>query len=1195
MAQEPQSPPGVLERAQEDEGQRGEAHVARLAEDQRGRASQAEVVRGPRLRRLGRRLQLAWIWVGIRAGWVFARWRHPRHRLGRLVARWHLLAKREALTDPRLLYALLVVLLTAGWVNLAPDSADNRVLTQLTNYLVGAAIAGFVLLVWNDWIQSPIQARRLRRTIWRNPDVVLPFAPGETQQELIPRAELVERIPREDLYDEAILGVLPKDRRDVQVIVGEPGAGKTTALVGLAQRLARVGMVPVFVPLRANESADVTLDIVRLARERFEHHVRGRTRSDAELNTLWQWLYRRRRIAVLTDDVDQIGPDGEKGFVLRRTLESLASKDVPVIVTARPAGIPAGVAASAIALGELQEDDVVAQLTHASSKDPGARRGAQASETELRGWVREGHLTEVPFYLELLSSLDAVGRCPRLPEPDRWTSPQRSGRWVRKPGGEVEWNPHWVRFMLLQSYHAAVRDGHVHRWLGIERTERESSLESLERAALGVLGAISVEARMKADRKTPEQIAKKLPNRSIEHFLGSDDRVAFDEYYQRKRVSAHEVVDTGERLRLLDRKPDGSLQFRHRIMQAYLAGRALQQVALGKLASDWTFDQWVEKLLDDHHPEKLTAHMALLFTSLGCPAPVRGGSGNGDVPPADDPVERILRQLLARAALRLDPHGSNGSTSQDRAPRPIAMEGRREDPGNRTDPDDALLNLTTAAEIARAAERPGRGEPSAGPAGAEPFSRHRILELVGQAQGATRWTKLGAIRAIAALDGDESWYRIWDYICDPDYEVRRAASAELERHAERAYRALRGKIDRRLAKAATRSSLGHDLVRPESRDDPGRAAWRAAHPHAPETDVDGYSPDPYEWCQDEMQELTALGWILPAIVSGLREEPDEPVADGDRAGSERTAAVGLHPTEPAEPAAGGSNGGRGDRTDRERNALHVRRARHALDQLVHLALQRGQHDLQASLAQGFKGDAMRHADDPAGRFTGPGWVASNRRLVAGLCLVHAEFWYARMLLHQALALYAIAGADKTDTLNMYARLLRTPREPHPFAYRAACLARRAVARHGLGSGRWRNLIWTDEAEVTSRRTTVLDYKAAQLVADVTLLLNLNERSGEDRKAAFGYTEQLPHCLSTSPDRKEILGAGCPSSCGWEMCPYKQPPPDEPNAHRGVSRAFCRQQTRVASGFTTHRPPWQRRMGRRTLARFWREMERRART
>jgi hypothetical protein len=88
--------------------------------------------------------------------------------------------------------------------------------------------------------------------------------------------------------------------------------------------------------------------------------------------------------------------------------------------------------------------------------------------------------------------------------------------------------------------------------------------------------------------------------------------------------------------------------------------------------------------------------------------------------------------------------------------------------------------------------------------------------------------------------------------------------------------------------------------------------------------------------------------------------------------------------------------------------------------------------------------------------------------------------------------------------------------------------------------------------------------------------------------------ELPYCLTSSKDRREILGAGCPAKCGWGLCPYKQPPPDEPNAHRGVSRAFCRQQQQIAGRRLRRVPAWHRAISRRSLDQFWWEMERRAR-
>src|SRR5205807_2789983 len=104
---------------------------------------------------------------------------------------------------------------------------------------------------------------------------------------------------------------------------------------GLAGLLAKIGIVPVLVPLRGQSPEK----IVGAAEEVFKRQVSAHVRSSDESDTLWRWLYRRKRVAVLTDDIDQIGPEGERGFVLRRTLDMLATEDLPIVVTARPAGI----------------------------------------------------------------------------------------------------------------------------------------------------------------------------------------------------------------------------------------------------------------------------------------------------------------------------------------------------------------------------------------------------------------------------------------------------------------------------------------------------------------------------------------------------------------------------------------------------------------------------------------------------------------------------------------------------------------------------------------------------------------------------------------------------------------------------------------------------------------------------------------
>ena len=49
-----------------------------------------------------------------------------------------------------------------------------------------------------------------------------------------------------------------------------------------------------------------------------------------------------------------------------------------------------------------------------AANDPGARPDLEISDQDLLKWIRQGHHSEIPFYLELLASPFAAGRCPKL-------------------------------------------------------------------------------------------------------------------------------------------------------------------------------------------------------------------------------------------------------------------------------------------------------------------------------------------------------------------------------------------------------------------------------------------------------------------------------------------------------------------------------------------------------------------------------------------------------------------------------------------------------------------------------------------------------------------------------------------------------------------------------------------------------------
>lgn len=589
-----------------------------------------------------------------------------------------------------------------------------------------------------------------------------------------------------------------------------------------------------------------------------------------------------------------------------------------------------------------------------------------------------------------------------------------------------------------------------------------------------------------------------------------------------------------------------------------------------------TFDGWVQTLMDSHHPEKLTAHLTLRFAAIHAdesslnddPARRRHWAGLGrkiaetlvgEVKDRPRPeLEVALMIAIEKDPARgLDVRTAGvivsdiGKVAEDGADADAAERIdplQTSDPGARSDDDDDLIKLTTAADIVGLI-RPGEGDP-----GFEGFANlaEEILRKVKKNEGATRWTKLDALKAIASLGREQSWLLIWKHFtADQDYDVRHAAGHELERNACVAYPALQGAIDERLLKAAARAAEGQDIQHPDSNGSISDGA------------------------RESIRTFATLGWVLPPIVSGLSEELHGEGGYGKDPGWHPSGNTGA-----------GAWGGR--RPDSAEECLKC--ARRQLEEFTTLAYEGHRHELEEWLAQGFKADAYRHASDPSRGFTGPGWVVNNRRLVADVALPNAESWYARMLLHQALALYAVAGAHAEDTFDVTAYRLHLTRERHPFVRQAAKLARKAVRRAQLGKDRWCAYIWEDVVESGGRLPTVLTRRTAQLVGDVAVLIDLKEGAPTDRHVNFGHMEELPRCLSASRDRYEILGKGCPPECGWGFCPYRAASPDEPNEHRGVGRSFCRAQRRAAK----RSPAWQRGFRKRKLREFWKQMEYKAR-
>jgi hypothetical protein len=282
----------------------------------------------------------------------------------------------------------------------------------------------------------------------------------------------------------------------------------------------------------------------------------------------------------------------------------------------------------------------------------------------------------------------------------------------------------------------------------------------------------------------------------------------------------------------------------------------------------------------------------------------------------------------------------------------------------------------------------------------------------------------------------------------------------------------------------------------------------------------------------------------------------------------------------------------------------------ALSTLVDLVLSLGTGGLgiEASLAQGFKraGENRRGAARSA-----EARVDQLERF-----LEHATFWYSRLNAVQALALLADAARGGAVRASATAVIKRRRGDEHPFVRAAAGQALRAI-----DSGDPTRYTWHDEAVEMRRSGEGRSAGTSQLVADVVLVLNMNEqwfgRNGdpaararlEATHSAVGRRAQLPLCMSG--DRARLLDARrdpCDDErCGFHLCPYVwegrsygASPADVvalEHAHRGQpSAALCRHQRQLLTG---HRlaswvggPPA---VGRkRALRRFWATMEQRAR-
>jgi hypothetical protein len=226
-----------------------------------------------------------------------------------------------------------------------------------------------------------------------------------------------------------------------------------------------------------------------------------------------------------------------------------------------------------------------------------------------------------------------------------------------------------------------------------------------------------------------------------------------------------------------------------------------------------------------------------------------------------------------------------------------------------------------------------------------------------------------------------------------------------------------------------------------------------------------------------------------------------------------------------------------------------------------------QKGLEASIAQGFKADALMHP--------GSGVDPDARRLLAR----SGTFWYSQLNLLHAIV---VRTRDGTEARGLIEPL--TNRDRHPFVRAAA-----KMCANALGGPDVMDYVWHDESVLVCRRPAGLAPAAIQLVGDITALLNLNETGSAEQREAFGTADELPYCFAGSRSRTELFDErrGCNPACPFRLCPYS-PAIDRMSSHREISRAFCRHQRLYAKPASARR--WGSRVRRGALRDFWRELE-----
>lgn len=1061
--------------------------------------------------------------------------------------------------------------------------------TPFLTVVTAAAIFWIGRVSWVTWPW-------MRRAI-KNPRDLVPTA-GTIIGEIVGRDELCK----------VIMQILrDRENRRPYLIVGGVGTGKTAVIVKLTQMLAEKKAIPV--PIRLRDAGD-NLDFSEMARTQFCAEVNSRVVPVGFAERVWTQLRKDDRVVVLADGLEEAfaggKPERDRDNLIRQAIQRAYEEKLPLVIASRPHHPLESTQAAILELEPLSEE---AALDYIQNTNP-------AQDAHRLDWIVEtADVADAPLYLQITRQLHEKGLLEHLSGYER-------GRQLDTRGVDRS----ALRWRILETWRKALISGFLHPDMAVSSREREEAIEYI--SALACIGLLQDRIEVSFEDLTGEsntaspfppipQRASKGDGKNNHPRLWKALREKIPNLPpnagSRHYISLLSLAATrGEQLGLVEMRGTG-VRFQHSIVQAYLGSRFLSALEPEEL----------EAALNEPGRELL---IALVLDS-----------------------RRAIAAAGARSAAHPAPHRLGTVTPW-----------HRNDPGH-----SCQVQAARVACLLRAAADHQDAKAFDLYAGAleidsvlvKPHHHDIAKELKAQWPSITiddprtiEEAKLGvvhrfgeALREVGNRHYATPAYRpFFDIACSEDsYPVRVAIAQEIGIGGDEAFRQLcRGHRDP-WAEHETRAAQLRRVERSTaaSYERKYRQTLKVRHPETESERADrdekvhnirgGALREKAKDRNELWQESVMRAWLAPMLLGSVGDEYRDEATDYLDAWLSN---VGKRP---------------------------------AGDGKAPLPI-----SMEVALAQGFKGAANRRKSHPNASKESRGDLMDR----AEQMLERSRFWFSQLTLIHALCLWslpdrtaatlpspaqrddtggqsrgsydrpavgkkttgavdtvahwlAIAGSKRTADRTALNGTAWEQEAEHPFIAAAGDLA--ALA---LESGHPERFIWIDESgvmnKVGSKPARPVDYRkhslwippsagwsvlerhAQQLLADVLILLNLTEGTGQpedrERRLERANRADLPMCLTRDrtplrpgttigmPGMKE-RESSCLQGCPFELCPY---PPSGALPRAELSEAFCRRQQtmlghRVLPRLHRRTAPWQG-MTVTELRRFWEEMASRTR-